>query len=287
MEFWGVEVKPGQTVKCEPGEDRLLHLSQAALGEVKKDKGTENVPIFVNINEQKLVIGTLSAENCTQIQYDVVFEKEFELSHGSDSEDDLQLDEKANGKTLDKSIQKKATTEKAVAGKDDTVAGKAKAKTGKPNKIDGSKTSFLEEDDEDDEDDDEDEDDAEDSDDDDEELPKVGMDSDDEIDEDDSSEDEEANLKKRSADGKLKSPIPVKKTKVQMPSGNKKAGGEVKKGGQTATTPKQAGKPAPGDKAKQQTPKSTGSIVCKSCNKSFNSENGLQDHTKAKHSGSK
>ncbi|KAI0522782.1 hypothetical protein KFK09_005167 [Dendrobium nobile] len=83
MEFWGVEVKPGQTVKCEPGDEGYLHLSQASLGEIKKDKGTENVPVFVKFNDQKLVLGTLSTENCAQIQYDIVFEKEFELSHGS------------------------------------------------------------------------------------------------------------------------------------------------------------------------------------------------------------
>jgi len=37
----------------------------------------------VKFNDQKLVLGTLSAENCAQISYDLVFEKEFELSHGS------------------------------------------------------------------------------------------------------------------------------------------------------------------------------------------------------------
>lgn len=36
----------------------------------------------MKINDQKLVIGTLSSENCAQISYDLVFEKEFELSHG-------------------------------------------------------------------------------------------------------------------------------------------------------------------------------------------------------------
>ena len=41
------------------------------------------MPIFVKFNDQKLVLGTLSAEKCSQISYDLVFEKEFELSHGS------------------------------------------------------------------------------------------------------------------------------------------------------------------------------------------------------------
>ncbi|THU62781.1 hypothetical protein C4D60_Mb01t08750 [Musa balbisiana] len=78
----GLEVQPGKTVKVDPGENKLLHLSQASLGEVK-DKGNEGVPVFVKFDNKKLVIGTLSADKCAQIQYDLVFEKEFELSHGS------------------------------------------------------------------------------------------------------------------------------------------------------------------------------------------------------------
>ncbi|RWW39415.1 hypothetical protein BHE74_00055278, partial [Ensete ventricosum] len=80
--FLGLEVQPGKTVKVDPGENKLLHLSQASLGEVK-DKGNEGVPVFVKFDNKKLVIGTLSADKCAQIQYDLVFEKEFELSHGS------------------------------------------------------------------------------------------------------------------------------------------------------------------------------------------------------------
>lgn len=34
----------------------------------------------------------------------------------------------------------------------------------------------------------------------------------------------------------------------------------------------------------QQTPKSAGAFGCKSCNRTFTSEMGLQSHTKAKHS---
>lgn len=56
---------------------------QASLGETKKDKGNENILIYVKFNNQKLVLGTLSADKCAQIQYDLVFEKEFEISHNS------------------------------------------------------------------------------------------------------------------------------------------------------------------------------------------------------------
>ncbi|URE35684.1 Histone deacetylase [Musa troglodytarum] len=83
MEFWGVEIKPEEAIKVDPGEDKYLHLSQASLGETKKDKGNENILVYVTFNNQKLVLGTLSADKCAQIQYDLVFEKEFEISHNS------------------------------------------------------------------------------------------------------------------------------------------------------------------------------------------------------------
>lgn len=53
---------------------------QASLGELK---GKENAVIYVKIDDQKLVLGTLSSEKCPQIPFDLVFEKEFELSHTS------------------------------------------------------------------------------------------------------------------------------------------------------------------------------------------------------------
>lgn len=59
----------------------LLSLIQASLGETKKPN--ENVPLFVKCDDKKLVVGTLSGEKCAQIQYDLVFEKDFELSHSS------------------------------------------------------------------------------------------------------------------------------------------------------------------------------------------------------------
>ena len=58
---------------------------QTSLGETKKDKASANVPVFVKFNDQKLVLGTLSWEKFPQISYDIVFEKEFKLSHISKS----------------------------------------------------------------------------------------------------------------------------------------------------------------------------------------------------------
>ncbi|KAJ6717095.1 HISTONE DEACETYLASE HDT3-LIKE ISOFORM X1 [Salix koriyanagi] len=79
MEFWGVEVKAGEPLKVEPKDFCMIHLSQAALGESKK--GRESVPLFVKVNEKKIVLGTLSPENIPQLSFDLVFETEFELSH--------------------------------------------------------------------------------------------------------------------------------------------------------------------------------------------------------------
>uniref|UniRef100_A0A453DLJ9 Nucleoplasmin-like domain-containing protein n=1 Tax=Aegilops tauschii subsp. strangulata TaxID=200361 RepID=A0A453DLJ9_AEGTS len=53
---------------------------QGALGEVKKD---DKATMFVKIGDQKLAIRTLSTDKFPQIQFDLVFEKEFELSHNS------------------------------------------------------------------------------------------------------------------------------------------------------------------------------------------------------------
>ncbi|GKV37570.1 hypothetical protein SLEP1_g45588 [Rubroshorea leprosula] len=85
MSFFGVEVKSGQSLKVEPSRDKVLHLSQAALGEVtgdaKKDKGNESVYLYLKFDGQKFVLGTLSHDKFPLIPFDLVFEKEFELSH--------------------------------------------------------------------------------------------------------------------------------------------------------------------------------------------------------------
>lgn len=58
-----------------------MKLSQAALGEVKDVKGAKRIPIRMKIDTNKYVIGTLSAEDRPQVMFDLVFEREFELSH--------------------------------------------------------------------------------------------------------------------------------------------------------------------------------------------------------------
>ncbi|KAL4353596.1 hypothetical protein GQ457_06G025600 [Hibiscus cannabinus] len=87
MEFWGAEVKSGQIfeVELEDDDNRVLHISQVALGEVtsdgKKEKGNGDVCIYLKFNNQKFVIGTLSQEKFPQMQLDLVLDGKFELSH--------------------------------------------------------------------------------------------------------------------------------------------------------------------------------------------------------------
>ncbi|CAH1452488.1 unnamed protein product [Lactuca virosa] len=82
MEFWGVEVKPNETLKVAVEDFKLLHISQVALGEVKNGKKVENVQVRVNFNGQKFVLATLSSERIPQLLFDLLFEKDVELSHG-------------------------------------------------------------------------------------------------------------------------------------------------------------------------------------------------------------
>ncbi|CAL9048757.1 unnamed protein product [Musa banksii] len=314
MEFWGLEVQPGKTVKVDPGENKLLHLSQASLGEVK-DKGNEGVPVFVKFDNKKLVIGTLSADKCAQIQYDLVFEKEFELSHGSkntsiyflgyktviqeegelsdemdtesESDEDIPLAQNINGKSEVKEEKPKPSAGKPNALKADASVAKSKPKI----EVVKDEKRKADENDDDDDDDESEEDDS----DGDEDMLDEDDDSDDEDADESSDEEEEATPKKvetgnkRPAGSALKTPAPEKKAKVISPAGNQKTGADGKKGSYVATPyPAKQGKtPANSDKSKQQTPKSAGSISCNSCSRTFNSDNALQAHTKAKHSGGK
>ncbi|KAM3332285.1 hypothetical protein ACQJBY_027847 [Aegilops geniculata] len=77
--FWAVEVKPGQPLSCEVKEESVIHISQATLGECED----ASVNLFVSTKTSaKVVIGTL-LPNAPPLRYDLVFGKEFELSHNS------------------------------------------------------------------------------------------------------------------------------------------------------------------------------------------------------------
>ncbi|MCI50617.1 histone deacetylase HDT1, partial [Trifolium medium] len=73
-----------------------------------------------------------------------------------------------------------------------------------------------------------------------------------------------------------KTPVPSKKSKNATPEKT-----DGKKAGHTATPhPKKGGKTPTTD---GKSPKSGGQLTCGSCSKTFNSETGLQQHSKAKH----
>ncbi|URE26452.1 Histone deacetylase [Musa troglodytarum] len=293
MEFWGLEVQPGKTVKVNPGENKYLHLSQASLGEIK-DKGNDRVPIFVKFDNRKLVLGTLSAGNCAQIQYDLLFEKEFELSHGSKNtsiyfigykteaqgdydfmsdeldsqsesdEEDIQLVQNVKGKSEVKDEKPKLFGGKPNAQKSDATVNKPKPKIEEPKEDEKQKTN--EDEDEDDDDDDDDDESEEDESGDDEDMLD-GEDDSNEEDEDDSSDDEEEATpkqvetgKKRPAGSALKTPGQEKKAKLISPAGNQKTGGGGKKTGHIATPyPAKKGKsPANTNNSKKKGPKSAG-----------------------------
>ncbi|KAM1184304.1 hypothetical protein TB2_013430 [Malus domestica] len=52
MEFWGAEVKSGQSLVVDPGE-KLLHLSQACLDDLKKAKGGDPISLFAKVDSEE------------------------------------------------------------------------------------------------------------------------------------------------------------------------------------------------------------------------------------------
>ncbi|XP_048325127.1 histone deacetylase HDT1 [Ziziphus jujuba] len=307
MEFWGVEVKAGEPLKVKPELGYVIHLSQACLGETKKDKGNDSVLLNLKVGDQKLVLGLLSLEKIPQLSFDLVFEKEFELSHNwkngsvyfcgyqtqygeendfSDLDDSEEEEEDVpsavteNGKGGQKVEQAKPASAKSIAAKPES-SEKPKVKLVEPSKDEDDEDS-----DDDDDDDDSDGDEGSDDESDDEDMLDADSDDDDEgsDEEDEETPKKVESGKKRPNQSAVKTPVSVKKAK---PDSAQKSGG--KKGAPHTATPhpaKNAGKtPGTADKSKAQTPKSGGQFSCKSCSKSFGSENALQSHSKAKHAG--
>lgn len=279
MEFWGVEVKAGETVSVPVEDGHLIHVSQVALGDVKNPKAANYVPVRMKVEDKKFVIGTLSADKGPQISFDLVLDKDFELSHdwkdgsiyfcgytaeqddGSDGpegfydEEDVSSDEEElvleNGKPIPAD---KATDSKAAASKPATSA-KPKVTVVEPKK-----------------------DESDDSDDSDEESEDDLLD---ESDDDDMSEDEETPVKveppsKKRPSSAVKTPVSTKKAKTETPQKT-----DGKKGSVHTATPHPSKK---SEKKTAESPKSIG-VSCKTCSKTFNTEKGLESHTKAKHGG--
>ncbi|XP_019425536.1 PREDICTED: histone deacetylase HDT1-like isoform X4 [Lupinus angustifolius] len=306
MEFWGVEVKSGESLKVDPGNDTIIHLSMACLGEVNKDKGGEPVLLYVKFDDQKLVLGTLSSDKFPQISYDLIFEKEFELSHNwkhgsvffngyraeaqvgsypvenDDNEDDADFrkyiqvstangESEADVKNSVKPDANEAKQNEKIADPIKNEKAKEKEDSSDESDEDSSENEPMANGEirssEDEDDSNEEEDDEDESDDEDEETPKKA---------------EPSN--KRALDSSKKTPVPEKKAKFITPqkTGGKSGSGHV----DTPHPSKQAGKAAVSNNqpAKQHTPKSGGEYSCKPCNRSFKTEDALGSHNKAKHS---
>ncbi|WCJ41709.1 Histone deacetylase HDT1 [Euphorbia peplus] len=306
MEFWGVEVKAGAPLKVSPDESCCIHLSQAALADSKK--GNESVCIYLkNGDGQKLVLGHLSLDKIPQMTFDVVLDKEVELSHNSknsvffigyqtvayesdsefsdeESDDDvpIPLANAENGVPVVQDTKKPAAAPASKPAKAvPESSSKQKSKPVQPVKDsdDGDDTddSGFSDDDEDDSD----------SSAEDEAGEGMSVDGDDSEDDDDSSSEEETPKKavkagsKRTNDSAIKTPVSSKKQKAAATP--QKTDG--KKSVHTATPhPAKKTKANGTDSKQQQTPKSGAKFTCSSCEKPFNSDGALQSHTKAKHS---
>ncbi|KAI3823286.1 hypothetical protein L1987_04720 [Smallanthus sonchifolius] len=233
MEFWGeirVEVKPNESLRVEVEDFKLLHISQVALGEVKNGKKVENVPVRVNINDRKFVVGTLSSELAPQIVFDLVFEQDLELSHGW-KDGSVYFCGYIADNPVEYPFLIKYYLVLGSSDEEEALNFKANgALEGKPKPV--LKKPTITEDSEDDSDDNS-EDDSDD-------------DSDDTMDEDESEEEKDLKPVKRPAESAPKTPVSAKKGKPNTPQNAKsntpqnaksntpqKSGG--KKGGQTVT----------------------------------------------------
>ncbi|CAM8960028.1 unnamed protein product [Rhodiola kirilowii] len=278
MEFWGVEVKVGQPIQVEPGFENIIHLSQACLAEVKKDNEKDPVHLYVNTDDKKLCIGTLSADKCPQIGFDLVFDKEFQLSHTSKSGNvhfcgyktnisNSYSEDTGNIATVGHT-NKEALEPSRQMNQDDDDSSDSFDSSDDEDTANAKKVS-SEEDDSDDEDESDDNDESDDS--------------------DEHESDKEAGNKttpgnKRENDSSVQTSVPEKKAKLVTPqkivsTDAKKSGGHVATPYPSKQVAKTSGK---SDKSNQQSQK-TGEFRCNPCSRTFGSENALQSHSKAKH----
>ncbi|XP_061340277.1 histone deacetylase HDT1 isoform X1 [Gastrolobium bilobum] len=304
MEFWGVEVKSGESLKVDPGDDKIVHLSMACLGEVNV---REPVSLYVKFDNQKLAIGTLSSHQFPQISYDLIFEKEFELSHnwkngsvfftGYKAESQLESDNDEDSDDFDgedfplSAANGRPEFELKNGVKPDANEAKQKEKIADPRKNEKANEKDANDDDE-----EEDSSRSESDEDSSEDEPMANGEQESSEDEDDSDNDEESDdeetpkkaevSNKRVLDSSKKTPVPVKKAKFVTPQKT-----DGKNGGHVATPhpSKQAGKATANNRepVKLQTPKSVGDYSCKPCNRSFKTEDALNSHNRAKHTAAK
>ncbi|XP_047308415.1 histone deacetylase HDT1-like isoform X2 [Impatiens glandulifera] len=267
MEFWGVEVKAGKSLKVTPEMGKVIHISQAALGDVK-EKGSGLIPLRVNVDDQKHVLGSLSSETIPQVSFDLVFEKEFELSHGwkngsvyfcgYSADAPIDDDSEFGDDEEDEDEDELEIVPSPVIENGKKVEAK-KGKAGKTKVVEPEESS-------DDEDEDSDED-------------MLGSDDEDDSEEEETPTPKKPVSKKRTNDSATKTPVQTKKAKAETPQKS-----DGKKGGHVATPhPAKKGDKSSAAKAAAQSPKSDSKSICKSCSKTFNSEKALDSHSKAKH----
>ncbi|KAF8664945.1 hypothetical protein HU200_054265 [Digitaria exilis] len=274
----GEEVKPGTTVSCQAGDGYVIHLSQAALGETKK--GSENVVVYVKVDDKKLVLGTLSVERHPHIMCDLSFDDDFEISHNSKTTSVFLCGYKTPlpvSDTGDYDISSDEELETIPIKNDEIMKDLKNIKDDADEEMSSGDDDF-----------------SSDSDD-------SGMSVDDSSDEETSSGDELSDdSEDESDDSEEQTPTPKaagkkraieavtpsgKKAKVE-PSGQKagdKKGTPYPSKQDTKTPADKSVKTPETDKKSKEKSLKSGSHACKPCSKTFGSESALESHKKAKH----
>ncbi|KAM0065683.1 putative histone deacetylase transcription factor C2H2 family [Helianthus debilis subsp. tardiflorus] len=280
MEFWGVEVKSGQPLKVNLGEGKVLHLSQACLGEIKNTKSSDSVCLYVNVDSKKLVLGTLNSERLPQQLFDLVFDKDFQISHNWKNgsvffygyKADQPIDGPSDDEDIDSDEEEDALELPVPNGKQDA---KKEENTVAANKKDNKQKVKIVEPEKDDSDSDEDDSMSGDSDEDDEDS-----DSEDDSDEGEETPQKPQSGKKRPNESAIKTPANEKKAKLVTPQKT-----DGKKGGVHVATPhpSKQGKTPANKSNESPASASGGAFSCKPCNRNFKTDMALQSHNQAKH----
>uniref|UniRef100_A0A0D3EXN3 C2H2-type domain-containing protein n=1 Tax=Oryza barthii TaxID=65489 RepID=A0A0D3EXN3_9ORYZ len=289
MGFWGVAVRPGETVMCDPPGEFYYHISQIALepGELN-----ENVQVFVEVDGKRILLGTLSVEHRDESDEEVPLA--IPLFPNSD-------DDKI--KEVQNSPSKFATLKSAAAA------------SPTPEAIVEERNNYGKSEADDDDSDEESDASGEDEYDDDEDMIDKQDSSDDDGDSSDEEETPSKNTKgtNRHVETPLNTP-PQKRARLATPIMDSKAGTGKRSGYVHVATPypaKQAKKtpvnndmakqssgyvhvatPYPAKQAKKRTANNdmsehSAGYACKPCNKTFNTSMGLEAHSKAKHTATK
>lgn len=270
MEFWGVEVKSGQSLPVYPGDDMIIHLSQATVGEQKKEKGSESICLYVTIDEKKLVIATLNTEKLPQQVFDLVFERKFELSHNwkngsiffygyKATSPDAEFDEESDSEDLSEDEEVPAINGQLKKGKPEKPALEQKESAAKESADKKAKVSEPTEEEEDDSsDDDEYMNDAnDDSDSDESDGDEDESDSDGEGEEDEEATKKAQGGKKKPAESTKKAPVPVKKAEEESDSDDDDDDEDDEEDEEETPKKVQSGKKRPADSSTKKAPLAT------------------------------